>query len=80
MQGHYPNFSYLWDGVVFDNDYGFIVIIDEKISEDLNFVLRQLATQPDIIELRKFTSLKKVWSLISSRSSRKKSRLQCQRG
>ena len=59
MQGHYPNFSELLDGVVFDNDYGFIVIIDET-SEDLNFVLRQLATQPDIIELRKFTSLEGV--------------------
>jgi hypothetical protein len=55
MEGHYPNFSELLDSVVFDSDYGFIVIIDET-SEELNFVLRQLATQPDIIELKKYTS------------------------
>jgi hypothetical protein len=55
MKGLYPNFSELLDDVIFKNDYGFIVVIDE-VSEDLNFVLRQLATQPDIIELRKYIS------------------------
>ncbi|MFC1505454.1 hypothetical protein ACFLQ6_00120 [Thermoproteota archaeon] len=53
----FPNISELLDHVIFENDYGFIVIIDEA-TEDLNFAFRQLAKQPEVIELKKYVSEK----------------------
>ncbi len=55
IKGRYNNFSELLDFVVFDNEYGFIVVIDEA-TEAVNSVLKQLANQPDVIEIGKYTS------------------------
>ncbi len=51
----FPNISELLDFVIFENDYSFVVVIDD-ITETLNFALKQLANKPDIIELKKYTS------------------------
>lgn len=48
----FDNPSELLDYVIFENDYGFIVVIDE-ITEELNLVLKSFT--PEIIELKKFT-------------------------
>ena len=54
-ESRFPNFSELLDFVVFDQEYGFVVVIDER-TEDLNFALKQLAKQPEIIEIKKFVN------------------------
>lgn len=49
----FPNISELLDFIIFDQNYGFIVVIDEK-TEDLEFVLNQLANPPEVLEIRKY--------------------------
>lgn len=51
----FPNVAELLDFVIFDQSYGFIVVIDEK-TEDLDFVLRQLANPPEVIEIKKYVA------------------------
>ncbi|KXB01518.1 hypothetical protein AKJ43_03325 [candidate division MSBL1 archaeon SCGC-AAA261D19] len=53
LMKRFPNISELLDYVIFKEDFGFIVVIDEQ-TEDLNYVLKQLAKQPDVIELKKY--------------------------
>ena len=54
-ESRFPNFSELLDFVVFDQEYGFIVVIDER-TEDLDFVFKQLAKQPEVIEIKKYVN------------------------
>lgn len=51
----FTNISEALDFVIYKNDYGFIVIIDE-INEDLTRVTREIARQPELIELKKYLS------------------------
>ncbi len=53
----FPNFSELLDFMIYENDLGFIVVIDEA-TEDLNYVLKQLANTPDVIEFKKYVNIK----------------------
>lgn len=49
----FPNKSELLDFIIFEQSYGFIVVIDEK-TDDLDLVLNQLANVPEVIELKKY--------------------------
>lgn len=49
----FPNISELLDFIIFDQSYGFIVVIDEE-TEDLDLVLNQLANPPEVIEIKKY--------------------------
>lgn len=47
----FKNVSELLDFVIYENTFRFMVVIDEA-TEDVNFVLRQLANAPDIVEIK----------------------------
>jgi len=49
----FSNISEALDFAIYKNDYGFIVIIDE-INEDITRVTRELARQPELIEIKKY--------------------------
>lgn len=49
----FPNISELLDYIIFEEEFGFLVVIDEQ-TEDLNSALKKLAKQPDVIELKKY--------------------------
>lgn len=49
----FSNASEVLDRVIFEEDYGFLVVIDET-SEELNLVLKSF--NPEIIELKKFVA------------------------
>jgi len=51
----FANISEALDFAIYKNDYGFIVIIDE-INEDLVRVTREIARQPELIEIKKYIS------------------------
>lgn len=51
----FSNLSDLLDYAIFRNDFGFIVVIDE-ITDDLAGVTRELAKQPELIEIQKFSN------------------------
>lgn len=51
----FTNISEALDFVIYKNDYGFVVIIDE-INEDLVRVTREIARQPELIEIKKYLS------------------------
>ena len=51
----FANASELLDHVIFEVDYGFLVVIDE-ITEELNLVLKSF--EPEIVEFKKFVSEK----------------------
>ena len=49
----FSNASEVLDKIIFEEDYGFLVVIDE-ISEELNLVLKSF--NPEVIELKKFVA------------------------
>ena len=51
----FANISEALDYAIYKNDYGFIVIID-AINEDLIRVTREIARQPELIEIKKYVS------------------------
>lgn len=51
----FSNISEALDFAIYKNDYGFVIIIDE-ITEDLTRVTREIAKQPEVLELKKMTS------------------------
>ena len=50
----FSNISEALDFAIYKNDYGFIVIIDE-INEDLIKVTREIARQPELIEVKRYS-------------------------
>jgi hypothetical protein len=48
------NISEALDSAIFKNDFGFIIVIDE-ITEDLSRVTRELAKQPELIQIQKYS-------------------------
>jgi len=54
-KSEFSNISEALDFAIYKNDYGFIVIIDE-INEDLIKVTREIARQPELIEVKKYSS------------------------
>jgi hypothetical protein len=57
--GKYPNISEALDCAVYKNEFGFVIVIDE-ITEDLSRVTRELARQPELLQLQKYVSGKDV--------------------
>ncbi len=53
--GKYPNISEALDCAVYKNEFGFAIVIDE-ITEDLSRVTRELARQPELLQLQKYVS------------------------
>jgi hypothetical protein len=53
-KSEFSNISEALDFAIYKNDYGFIVVIDE-INEDLTKVTREIARQPELIEIKKFS-------------------------
>jgi hypothetical protein len=51
----FSNIGEALDFAIFKNDYGFVVVIDE-INEDLIKVTREIARQPELIEVKKYSS------------------------
>lgn len=51
----FSNISETLDFAIYKNDYGFVIIIDE-ITEDLTRVTREIAKQPEILEVKKMVS------------------------
>jgi len=54
-KSEFSNISEALDFAIYKNDYGFIVIIDE-VNEDLIKVTREIARQPELIEVKKYSS------------------------
>jgi hypothetical protein len=59
IKNKFPNISEALDFAVHNNDFGFVVVIDE-INEDLSRVTRELARQPELIQIQKYVSGKEV--------------------
>jgi len=51
----FSNISEALDYAIYKNDYGFVIVIDE-ITEDLTRVTREIAKQPEVLELKKMVS------------------------
>lgn len=51
----YSNISEALDYAIYQNEFGFVIVIDE-ITEDLSRVTRELARQPELLQLQKYTS------------------------
>lgn len=54
-QGGFANISEALDYAIFKNDFGFVIVIDE-VTEDLSRVTRELAKQPELIQIQKYVS------------------------
>lgn len=51
----FSNLSEVLDYAIYKNEYGFVIIIDE-ITDDLRNVTRELARQPEILQISKYES------------------------
>lgn len=50
---NYPNIGEVLDYAIYRNEFGFVIIIDE-INQDLYSVTRELARQPELLQIKKF--------------------------
>jgi len=55
----FVNISEALDFAIYKNEFGFVVVIDE-ITDDLSRVTRELAKQPELIQIQKFASDKQI--------------------
>lgn len=51
----FQNISEVLDYAIYKNEFGFVIIIDE-INQDLYSVTRELARQPELLQIQKYTS------------------------
>ncbi len=58
-QAKFTNISEALDSAIYKNDFGFVIVIDE-ITEDLSRVTRELAKQPELIQIQKYVSGKQT--------------------
>jgi len=58
-ESEFTNISDVLDFAIYKNDFGFIIVIDE-VTEDLSRVTRELAKQPELIQIQKYISGKKI--------------------
>ena len=58
-QSKFANISEALDFAIYKNDFGFVVVIDE-VTEDLSKVTRELAKQPELIQIQKYVSGKQT--------------------
>jgi len=54
-EGKFSNIGEVLDFAIYQNEFGFVIVIDE-ITEDLSRVTRELARQPELIQIQKFVS------------------------
>ena len=52
---NYENFGEVLDYAIYKNEFGFVIIIDE-INQDLYSVTRELARQPELLQIQKYKS------------------------
>lgn len=58
-KSEFINISEALDFAVYKNEFGFVIVIDE-ITDDLSSVTRELAKQPELIQIQKFASGKQT--------------------
>lgn len=52
---NFPNIGEVLDYAIYKNEFGFVIIIDE-INQDLYSVTRELARQPELLQIQKYKS------------------------